>query len=224
MKKVLLIVYTIIFIFSTGCNRYDYRTDVPTGYYDYSELVQSDTDLLYTYDGSYTLAQANKLESYNEGYNDTNISIIACEERYTKCILNLYLYSFNYLDNFQLTVNYLDADGEILETVSSEPQVILGNCYNSIIIDKPAEYSYVEIVNYRGENKGLIRSLEFYNFKKDGLIEQKSNTTFVTKYSEDYVVFLTEDNRVVYGCDGLQEGTFIIGRNYINKYAIVRGE
>lgn len=224
MKRNLLTALIVIFIFSTGCNRYDYRKDAPTGYYNYDDLLQDDSINLNNYDGSYSIAQTNLLTNYNSTYSDNNIAIIAGEERYTKCVLTVFVYSICYFENFKITVNYYDEEGTIIETVTSDPQVALGNCYNSIIINKPNEYASVEIVSYSGDNKGTIKAIEYYDFKKGGLIEQKSNTTYKVLDSDEFIVFLTEDGRVVYGTDGLQNGTFIIGRNYIKKYAIVRGE
>ena len=208
----------VIFIFSTGCSHYDYRTDTPVGSYEYEELLQ-DEIVTNTYDGSCIFAKSEPVNNDGTIYNDNNISIINLEQRYDKAILTMYLNSANILDNFTVTLAYYK-DGIIIEQYTSVPQICLGGFYASLLIETPSDDDTVQLISYQGDNLGQLNSIIIYELAESSIIEQKSNTTYYCSNDLKNVVFLTEDNRIVYGQSELPEGNFVIGRNYISRYAV----
>ncbi len=207
-----------IFIFSTGCSQYDYRTDTPVGSYKYEELLQDEVNLN-TYDGSCVFVKSEPVINDGIIYSDSNISIINLEQRYDRAILTLYLSSMNVLDNFTVTLAY-HKDNDIIAQYTSTPQICLGGFYASILIETPSEYDTIQLLSYQGDNLGQLSSVTLYELSDSSDIEQKSNTTYYCSHDLKNVIFLTEDNRIVYGQTDLQKGDFTIGRNYISRYAI----
>ena len=131
----------------------------------------------------------------------------------------MYLNSANILDNFTVTLAYYK-DGIIIEQYTSVPQICLGGFYASLLIETPSDYDTVQLISYQGDNLGQLNSIIIYELAESSIIEQKSNTTYYCSNDLKNVVFLTEDNRIVYGQSELPEGNFVIGRNYISRYAV----
>lgn len=211
----------VIFIFSTGCNTYDYRTDTPTGNTNTAGLIKDEV-ITNNYDGVYTSVIMSPVNTDSAIYVDNNISVIHMEKRYSKALITVYINSVNLLNNFTIEFEYFDKDYKSLGAFKTEPQMVVGGFYASLLIELPENSTYLKLVNYSGDNLGEITNITISSFKDSDILEQQSNTTYYSNADlDDITIFLTEDGRVIAGYKQITKGTFIIERNYINNYGIV---
>lgn len=207
-----------IFIFSTGCTKYDYTKEQIVGYVNYDELVQEDLVTNY-YDGTYTSIISEKTKETVSIYADSNVSVVSLEKRYDMGVLTIFINSDSILDNFEITFAYYDKQENLIAEYSSTPQTVVGGFYASVLIKIPEEFEFIQVVSYQGDNIGVIDNISFYDFSPE-TIEQKSNTTYYCNKDLKNILFLTEDGRIVYGQKEINKGEFTVGRNYISYYAI----
>lgn len=223
MKKLLHTVQiAALCLLISGCNSYNFRTDMPTGTMQYDALDSSGEEITYSsYKGEYVVNAEAPLKC-GDRYYDDNLTVISKERRLSKEIWNLYLYNTCVLNKFTVDVIFYDDNGAILSQQKSIEQMVLGNQYNSIIIEAPQNYAFYSVISYSGEYVGDIIKISMYDLKDASDLVKLSGTTYHSKITNAIIVLYTADGRIVWGTNNTnKEETFIVGRNYVEKYGIV---
>ena len=218
MKKQLLITIAILIsIFNYGCANYDYQKDIPLGAMG-SDSIEFEEDIVsnVNYDGSFVVANSNQNMLDKPDYSDDNISIIKIEQRLNRALILFYVNSKNVFDDFIFDIAYYDEFGQELGSYSSEPQMVLGNMYNEIIIECPIESASFRIISYCANNIGELKSLKIKSVNDDNVCK-KSTTTFQIE-CDDSIFMFKDGNIVVWGEAYLKAGDFVVGRNGITHY------